>query len=554
MSNRQAFENAKKKFRQYAPAVQAVTYDTIEIPYHHPPILYKICILKDKVQLFERKNNWNLSSPYYLNNNSIDSVDTNDYNNLRNLQQFSVDFAISNIKKSPTPFNNNNSNDNRNNNDVMTSENDKSFLSFYLTKGYFPETKWKLIENYEEHLQNLFTKNDILLKKDHNYMWVIDENFNFIFAPEYQEDFALNRNRVKHGDLTATGKVLIGSLDNVTMGRLPARMGGEFRYTDKNNCWRIDNDSSYCFFREDNLIISNTNHVKWQSHVDLLLRGFGINTTEIIWLDLVQSRKLDSFIVQRISKQYVRLKRTSEKEQALKKISNTNLVNLFKGVNVMDVLFGAFGINCYLLTTGKLIVNIIEANNLPKIDLLNLQHAYSFCCLQLKGCEMLEENKYWWERSYQTKKIDRDQNPKFNEQFKLYVSSLDSQVLDMKIYHNKHGLMDILIGECQLELDGLPENEEVMVVIPLTTKQRALGFFRGNRQQQDDSSPTSFVAPVYTAHNSNYYTIKKPLSSNINYKSTTTNEIIPTLKLSVKYVPHLVHRNLREDNEREVSL
>nr|CAG4714692.1 unnamed protein product [Naegleria fowleri] len=555
---------------------KAVTYTNVELPYHFPPEVYKVSFSEElhKGILYTRVNNWFGSREELKKNEKA-------LGRIKQNQTMKESLSMNNtIASSSRLFQQREITPNNEPNNepktcipiqqqILMTNNIGDFLAFYFLKGHYPEVEWTLFQQQqpEDHelllmlttknskmektnstsssqinvqddhqndniLKRLFSKDKSILNKEANYIWVIDANFNFVFAPEHQVDFALQRVRVKHGDLTASGYVaLVGNIDTLTVGRLPARMGGEFRFDKSKGTWRIDNDSSYCFFREDNLIISNTANIKWQFMTELLLRALGIVTNDILWLDLVQSRRLDSFIVQKISKTFVRMKKEEEKETAMSDVSRKfALVNLFRGVNLLDIVFEAFGAKSFFCTTGKLLVEIVEALNLPHLDVFKLQHAHSYCKVGLRGCETIE-HRNWWDKYYTTAIQKRNQNPQFNEKFTLYVTSMDVQILDLKVFHSKLGVMPILLGECELELSELnfDEFDELDLYLPLMVPKGVLSLPSLSSSSTDEDNENLFVrmniVPSSLVH-VNSITAQNSVSGNIAFIGESLKQIV----------------------------
>ena len=215
------YERAKRKLKLETPASQAVTYSQLELPYHAPPVIYKIVYNEESrsATLFERVNTWKGSKEELRENEKALSRIRQDQLTYQQQQQK----QHSNISSSSsTSSSSDKSSNNESNTIINITNNVGDFLAYHFLKGCYPDIEWTPV-NSDSALADLFTKENSMLNKKANYMWAIDANFNFIFAPEHQMDFALQRIRVKHGDLTATGKTLIGSLDNLTVGRLPAR-------------------------------------------------------------------------------------------------------------------------------------------------------------------------------------------------------------------------------------------------------------------------------------------------------------------------------------------
>ncbi|KAG2388611.1 hypothetical protein C9374_000050 [Naegleria lovaniensis] len=627
------YEQAKKRLRRKIPAAQAVTYTNVELPYHFPPEVYKVSFSEEFHTgiLYSRVNNWSGSrEELKTNDKALGRIKQNQVMKEQSSLSSSSVVSSSRIQQRENTPNESNDIHVQQETSNVTTNNIGDFLAYYYLKGHYPEVEWTIYRKQNENelllsnntnqegvksdsldsrsndhdiLKHLFSKDQsTLLNKDANYIWVMDANFNFIFAPEHQVDFALQRVRVKHGDLTASGHVsLVGNIDTLTVGRLPARMGGEFRFDKSKGTWRIDNDSSYCFFREDNLIISNTAKIKWQLMAELLLRSFGIVTNDILWLDLVQSRRLDSFIVQKISKTFVRMRKEEEKETAMSDVSRKfALVNLFRGVNLLDIVFEAFGAKSFFCTSGKLLVEIVEALNLPHLDIFKLQHAHSYCKVGLRGCETIE-HRNWWDKYYTTAIQKRNQNPQFNEKFTLYVTSMDVQILDLKVFHSKLGVMPILLGECELELSELnfDEFDELDLYLPLVVPKGVLSLHSltsssNSREEQDDPYdrmnvvPSSLVqvnsitaqhsgsgniafigeslkqiAGTSNSSSSQHSRIGKvsvkpsvPVMSSLNFMPSTLTPNLsttPLIHIKLKYVPHIKHDlqyAVQEDHSR----
>jgi len=204
ISGTEMYELAKKRFKKWMPASQAITYSQIELPYHSPPEFFKISFIGEGE---ETTSNGML------------------YERIQSIWKGKKDELFMS-KKALNRLSVTNLSGNKKNEDNQTN-NIGDFMAYFYLEGLFPELKWKIVgQDTSENKRiayELFTQNSIL-RKDENYLWVIDANFNFIFAPEHQYDFALSRVRVKHGDLVSNPKALIGTVDNLTVGRLPASM------------------------------------------------------------------------------------------------------------------------------------------------------------------------------------------------------------------------------------------------------------------------------------------------------------------------------------------
>jgi hypothetical protein len=384
--------------------------------------------------------------------------------------------------------------------------------------------------------QHTIAGNNKILRKNRNYVWVIDTDCNFIFCDDKQDNFAMNRNSVKHGDLTATGTYLLGSVENMSAGRGPARMGGEFKWNISKKTWTIDNDSSYCFFRDDNLVISNTLKVKWQNYVNKLLRSFGIETDDIIWLDLVKSRKLDSFVVQKISLAYKKYSRGVDTETVLKQNANqkSKLINLFRGVNLLSIVFGAFGAQVFFMTEGLLNVKIIEAKNLPNPGVLKLTSSNPYVELSIRGCDKTMD-EVWWKKSQKTSVLSRTQTPIWNETLQMYVTSHQVEIIDFCVYHKQlDPLQPLLLAKGSLELDEIdleklitsaeeedPRTQEIWLELEPIVSNLSL---TSNNQQEE--TPT------------NAQLIRQPRPRSRSILSSAT---IPKLRVEIGWVPHIQH-------------
>jgi len=273
----------------------------------------------------------------------------------------------------------------------------------------------------------------------------------------------------------------------------------------------------------------------------------------------------------------VKLKKSGEKRAAIEDIcQRCNLVNLFKGVNIFDIVFEAFGAKSFFMTTGKLLIDIVEATNLPYLDIFKLQHAYSYCSVGLRGCETLE-NRNWWDYYFTTKTVNRSQNPRYDEQCCLYVTSLDLQILHIKVYHSKLGIMPVLLGECEIELCDLDFNEydELKLSLPLLVPK----FYQVSAKLNDEEE-TSLAAslsclvkvdqtkpePVSVSAFSSMAAvgevfrneIKTPSPAKVGnvilrqFNSMTSSSVInetPIIHLKLRYIPHIK----REKEEVEAN-
>jgi hypothetical protein len=327
-----------------------------------------------------------------------------------------------------------------------------------------------------------------------NYLWILDSNLSFVLAPERQELFALDRVKCKHGDLTSlAGKYLLGSVDNLTTARGPARMGGELKYDYTKQKWVIDNDSSYSFFRDDRRVLSNASGVKWQEYITKLFRTWHIDVDDIEFLDLVQSRKLDSFIVQKLSHGYSKFLRT-----------------------------GAVGANVFFLTEGKLHVQILDTRHVSSLVRYSMTEPHIYCKVNMKGSESLKQTA-WWKKPQRTTSC-KSRAPKWDETLDVYVTDSRTQVLEIKLMLDLSDAMipDQVLGTCDVELDRIHKDiDEWINVQPLVPSYAV----------EDTLSDSDCESPVLDA----FSLIGKTIQSSL---STLSNKT-PSLHVKLSYVPHI---------------
>jgi hypothetical protein len=320
---------------------------------------------------------------------------------------------------------------------------------------------------------------------------------------------------------------------------------GELKWSAKREKWAIDNDSSYSFFREDHRVLSNSNGIKWQNLINRLFRAFGINTDSLVWLDLVESRKLNSFVVQKISHAYKTVTRQTEQAEAMREFgtryryeffrifSNSRFLSLFQGANLLNILTGAFGANCFFMTEGEtfsiLFVNtrtgvikltFVEARNLPTLDLLGLIQPNPYCIASLKGCDSMLET--WWAKPQVIPHVYRTPHPEFNKTVDVYVTSRHIEILEINVMnkHEKTNLTDEMLGVCNVELDMLEPNKEVDVWLPLIAKLKV-----------DDLTTSTAVE-----------------------QGMLSKSAKPGLRVKMMYVPHVAKEKTRNENETEVEI
>lgn len=117
--------------------------------------------------------------------------------------------------------------------------------------------------------------------------------------------------------------------------------------------------------------------IRWHVWLDRLLRGYGVYTKGMLWIDVVQTRRLDSFMVQNLSYNYRKLTKDMTKEDVMKEVTEKNkLAKFFRGVNIVDSLLGAFGLHQWFLTEGRLTVRILQGKNIPSFDLFHVRMYY----------------------------------------------------------------------------------------------------------------------------------------------------------------------------------
>ncbi|KAL0478314.1 hypothetical protein AKO1_008587 [Acrasis kona] len=437
---------AVEKVKKHMPPSSAVTYSAGELPYHNTPIIFKIDAgVNNEPKLYSRVNTWG--------------------------------------------------------------ESNEDFLAYYKSHGTYPETVWKEYDtnaegnsiknadidlfsligqtmtnsvtslmdggsiNQEENKSDIQTPRDIfvgscVLDKKTNYLWILDSNLSFVYAPERQNSFADGRIKCKHGDLTSSaGKYQLGSVANLTTGRGPARMGGEFKFNKSKNKWVIDNDSSYSFFRDDKRVISNTRGVKWTNILSSLFTSWNIDLENIVWLDLVQSRKLDSFIVQHISHGYSRMLRHGEMRNGLELMGvKHKYLKIFNNVNVLELLMGAFGANVFFLTQGLLKVQILEAKNINNLfrGFGVLSH-YIYCSAAMKGSDGIY-SKEWWKSPQRTTSVN-SHHSQWNQELNVYVTDRRTQVLEIQLKVDMGEKIDQILGLCDIELETINSGQEAWIPI-----------------------------------------------------------------------------------------
>jgi hypothetical protein len=228
--------------------------------------------------------------------------------------------------------------------------------------------------------------------------------------------------------------------------------------------------SSYCFFRDDHRVICNSHNVDWQMLIRNLLNSEGVSTENLVYEDLIKSKNLDTFFVQRISKGYKRWYRNYWKNNALKEMAEKHpLVSLFEGVNVLHFILGAIGADVYFMTSGILQVKVVQSNALPVNNLLsNIGTVYAQC--DIRGAEsktMVLDN--WWSRPQKTRPQQKAPNVTFNDCFTLYVTDEHAEYLHIELFSTNIVGNDNL-GEVELELDGCIPNVKYCMWLPLFKK------------------------------------------------------------------------------------
>lgn len=437
------------------PCTNATTYHIRELPYHSPPEIYKFSLSKEgKSVLLQRKNTWK-------------------HDNLTQVSKGGkggngVTGIVGGI-----------------------AEELDDFHSYYTKHRMYPKVEYKLLKNasltdifHSNHRNNLnWEKRNLILKKNNfvknkycflnpsiKWLWVLNMHCEFIFCPEVQLGSSETRNDVKHGDMVASQRN-IGSVDHLISGRGPARMGGEIYYDEQSSKWCINNDSSYCFFRQDKQVLSNGRGFKWHDYINaLLLHVFGIDTNDILWIDRVQSRQLDGYIIQNVAFRFQRYKNKQIKLSALEQVSvqqqseEYEMVKHFKDVNLASLMLGAFGVDALFLTEGKLKVRVLQGENIPYVKQV-LEYPNRYCKLKLMGCEEVIRDK-WWYKSETTKSIPSPPNIDIywhSQEFTFYVTSYHIEVLVIDIYQEpEHKL-----GSCLIEIRNLIPNQKINEWYPI---------------------------------------------------------------------------------------
>jgi len=497
------------------PCTTAITYHIHELPYHMPPEIYKFTFLQNgNVRIAKRKKTWrSLSSSVGGAGFGGRSFSLSDTGNGDFLQYFldnkmypKVDFSVFSEEISHRDIFNL-----RNYGADIDWDNQGANLTVYEHKNTGGRFKRK--------------KKSFLLNRSVKWLWTLNCDCELVFCPEKQLRSSDTRNEVKHGDMVASQRH-IGSVDHIISGRGPARMGGEFYFDSKRGKWCINNDSSYCFFRQDKVILSNGRGFKWQNYIDMLFRAFGIDTSELRWIDKVQCRQLDGYIVQNVAFRYQRHRNKTLKQFALDQVSQLQkseefqIVKHFKDVNMADLFLGAFGADILFLTEGKLELNIIKGVNIPAASkILELEYPKRYCKIRLMGCERIIQDK-WWNKVEQTQSIEcKAEDTVFwhSPKYEFYVTSHQIEVIAVDVYQEP----DIKLGSCFVDVRDLKANQS-------TTKWFPVVGVRGG-----------------VASNRKSGSHKKHFSSNLVKKGSSSrmsadgsNLIGPQIGMTLKFTPH----------------
>ncbi len=353
-------------------------------------------------------------------------------------------------------------------------------IPYFAQHKIYPAVSWEKKPKPERNtiFQTIFTPQSTILHTDSMYVWCVDQYCNFLFAPEDQQDFADNRFKVKHGDIcalyTSTDIKVVGTTDAFLMKRYPARLGGMIRFSQEKNKWIIDNDSSYCFFREDGKTISNGLHVKWHILLDQLLRAYGVNTSQVLYHDIIQSRKMDHWIFRNIVlRSQISVHRKAALKAPLQFSSQNKLLGLFQDVNLLEFLLTGFDLNIYLLTEGKLSLDIIKLDNVNIKGLSEqLIHEHRlYCEVSVLDIHGLPTNT-WWSNTHKTSLSS------IKEETNQYVWDLNDAKNHCEFY----------IASKKLE------------VIQIIVKCHRI---RSNVALQEDETIAQFVAPISLLFNRN---------------------------------------------------
>ncbi len=293
----------------------------------------------------------------------------------------------------------------------------------------------------ENKIQNIFNSQltlnggNSILEKGRMYIWAVDTECNFIFCPRKQHYFSPNRNLVNHLDL-AYIKTGNSNLRTGTCGYL--RIGGNIKWYCDNNIWIIDNDSSYCFLRKDGNTISNSNRIIWKYYINKLLRSLGVKTSDVLWLDLAISPKVNSFITRKIQMAYgMYLKSLPfHNSNNILKTDSYKLTNLLGSMDILSNILSAFGAQVYFITEGSINIRIIEANNLFHPGCMEANCINPYVQITLIVCNSYSD-ELCLKRSVKTSCLSKTQNPLWNETVTLHVSNQEMEVLDFLIFHKQ---------------------------------------------------------------------------------------------------------------------
>jgi hypothetical protein len=302
-------------------------------------------------------------------------------------------------------------------------------------------------------------------------------------------------------------------------------MGGEFKYNKSKGKWVIDNDSSYSFFRDDKRVLSNASGVNWQGIISSLFKSWNVDLQDVIWLDLVQSRKLDSFIVQKISHGYSRMLREGEMETAFKQMGiRHKYLKLFSGVNFLEMMLGAFGANVFFLTQGKLSVEIVETKNIDSLMRFNVTDPHLYCKVSMKGSEGLKHYQWWTRPQRTSSKKSRD--PKWDDKLDVYVTDRVSQVLEVVLMVDMSAsvMPDQVLGYADIELDCVSDACDEWITIQPAVIRRNSVFEDVTSDNSDNESPVDAFSLIGRK-------MSLALSS-----LTTKN---PQLHVLMTYIPHI---------------
>ncbi|KAL0480308.1 Mat89B [Acrasis kona] len=465
--------HACNTIREVIPQSTPVTYHKSELPYHAPPIMYKIAINENyTTQFFVRSRPWLHSNQntepssyleYYNNNGFFPSVDWE----LFSFEHWRRDSKYEKTHTLPDEGNESSSSeivgvnsDDRGSithrKEKMSKQNRKALMT--LSDEIDRDGQHGYTQNESDILMNIFSKSSILDVRL-RYLWVLDGNLNFVFAPSKQIDFSVNRDKVNHGDLVSQHCLKLGSIETLIGGRRPATLGGELFFDIDNEQWIMNNDSSYCFFRDDDKVICNSQGCDWQELLKEYFRSQGIVTGYLMWADLVNTKSLDTFFVQKVSKNYKRLYRTYWKNTANKELEQRHhLLPLFNQVNMMEFLMGAFGADVFFMTRGVLNVEVLRVNGIH-----SMYESIKFKC-DIRGAESsVTAVDDWW---YRPKLLQLTTPINKNNSTSLHVTNPNTEYLRIDC-HGTNFPLDDSLGQVEFELAALRMNEKLTVWLPL---------------------------------------------------------------------------------------